>query len=250
MVVFHIFTWQERGTMAEITLTAETGRALGSRPAGRLRAAGKIPAVVYGHGIEPIPIAVDARELRHALNTPAGVNALLALKVDGADHLTMARALQRHPVRHTVVHVDFQVVRRDEVVTADVPVVMVGDARLVHQADGVVSQELFTLAVQATPGNIPESVEVDISGLDVGDTIRVGDVKLPPRVATEVDPEEPVVVAQGAQVTEADLMTEAEAEAAREAAEARAAEPEAEGAAGEGGAAAGEGAGGTSSEGQ
>ena len=228
--------------MAEIKLVAETGRALGSRPAGRLRAAGKIPAVVYGHGMQPIPVAVDARELRHALNTPAGVNALLALKVDGAEHLTMARALQRDPVRHTVVHVDFQIVRRDEVVTADVAVVLVGDARQVHQSDGVVDQQLFSLAVQATPGNIPESIEVDVSGLAVGDTVRVGDLKLPGGVSTEVDPDDPVVVAQGAQVSEEDLLTEAEAEKLRELAEAAEAAEAAEGEAGTAGEGGGEGA--------
>ncbi len=88
--------------MAEIQLTAETGREAGTRSTKRLRREGKIPAVVYGHGTEPVSVAIDARELRHALNTDAGVNALMNLSIDGENNLTMARVLQRHPVRNTV----------------------------------------------------------------------------------------------------------------------------------------------------
>src|SRR5215213_7970318 len=114
--------------MAEITLPVESGRPIGSRSSGRLRAAGKIPGVIYGHGIEPLPVSVEQRALRAALTTDAGLNALLNLQVDGASHLTLARELQRHPVRHNVIHVDFQIVRRDEVMSVDVPINLVGDA--------------------------------------------------------------------------------------------------------------------------
>lgn len=222
--------------MPEITLPAETGRALGSRSSGRLRAAGKIPGVVYGHGIEPLAVAVDARALRAALTTEAGFNALLDVRVGGTSHLAMARDLQRHPVRHTVVHVDFLVVRRDEVISTDVPVVLVGEPEEVHRRDGVIEQQLFQLAVHATPGRIPNAVEVDVSGLAIGDTVRVGDLALPPGVTTDVDPEAPVVVAQPPQVSAADLLTEAEQAAAEEAAAAAegAAEPAAGAEGGEG----------------
>jgi large subunit ribosomal protein L25 len=182
--------------MAEITLVAELGRPVGTRSSGRLRSSGKIPGVIYGHGIDPMPVAVDGRELRHALTTPAGLNALLALQVDGTTHLTLAREIQRHPVRSTVIHVDFLVVRRDEVVSADVPVQLVGDAIEVHRADGLVEQQVFSLTVHATPDRIPSSIEVDVTALRVGDMIRVGDLQLPEGVTTEVDAEDPVVVAQ------------------------------------------------------
>ena len=200
--------------MAEITLPAESGRTLGSRSSGRLRAAGKIPGVVYGHGIEPLPIAVDGRALRAALTSDSGLNALLDIQVDGMSHLTVARELQRHPVRHTVQHVDFQVVRRDEVISAEVPLVLVGDAAAVHRGDGVVEQQLFNLTVNATPGRIPNSLEIDVGPLVIGDAVRVGDLRLPSGVTTETDPEVTVVVAQPPQVSDADLMTEAEQEAA------------------------------------
>ena len=205
--------------MAEITLPVESGRPIGSRSSGRLRAAGKIPGVVYGHGIDPLPVAVDQRALRAALTTDAGLNALLDLQVDGASHLTLARELQRHPVRHNVIHVDFQIVRRDEVMSVDVPINLVGDAVQVHRGDGVIDQQVFSLTVQATPALIPNSIDIDISKLTIGDAVRVADVALPTGVETEVDPEVAIVIAQPPQVSEGDLLTEADVEAAEAAAE-------------------------------
>ncbi len=214
--------------MPEINLPAELGRTTGSRPSGRLRAAGKVPAVVYGHGVEPLSVAVDGRALRSALTTEAGMNALLNLQVDGSSHLTLAREVQRHPVRGSVVHVDFLIVRRDEVIAAEVPIALVGEAVNVHRDDGVVDQQLFSLTVQATPGRIPNAIEVDVTGLLIGDTVRVADLALPEGVGTDVDPETAVVVGQPPQVTAEDLVTEAAAEAA-EAAEAGADAASAEG---------------------
>jgi large subunit ribosomal protein L25 len=228
--------------MPEIKLQAEVGRPTGSAAAGRLRASGKVPGVIYGHGTSPTPVAVEGRALRAALTTDAGLNALLELEFDGASHLTMAREIQRHPVRHNVTHVDFVIVRRDEVISADVPINLIGEAIELHREDGVVAHELFSLTVQSTPDRIPHAIEVDISALKIGDSIRVGDLRLPEGVVTEVDPEATVVVGQPPQVSEADLISEADAEAAaaaEEAAEAEAAEGEA--AEGEGGAAPAEG---------
>lgn len=207
--------------MAEITLQAETGRPSGTSASKRLRREGKIPAVLYGHGIDPLSIAVDGRELRHALTGDAGTNALLSLAVDGTNHLAMAKVLQRDPVRGTVNHVDFLIVRRDEVVTADVPIHIVGEAKAVLSEGGLVENPLTQLTVHATPARIPNAIEVDVSNLTVGDTIRVGDLKLPSSVTTEIDPDEPVVVAQGQQVSELDLIPEADAEALQELAEAQ-----------------------------
>ena len=236
--------------MAEIQLVAETGRESGTRSSKRLRREGKIPGVVYGHGTPPIAVAVDARELRHALNTEAGVNALINLSIDGKNQLTMPRVLQRHPVRNTVTHVDFQVVSRDEVMSAEVPFQLVGEATEVTTNDGVVEQAMFALTINATPSAIPSHIEVDISGLTIGDAIRVGDLKLPNGVTTDVDPEEAVVIGQGAQVSELDLIPEADAEALQELAEAAAADEEGgEGGEGGDGEATSEGGGGGAAEG-
>ena len=205
--------------MPEITLVAESGRALGSSESKRMRRAGRIPGVVYGHGMEAIAVSVDARDFRHALSGPAGLNQLLNLRVDGKSHLTLARVLQRHPVRNTVIHVDFQVVRRDEIVSADVPIVLTGEAKALGSS-GVVDQPLNTLTVNAQPSNIPAEITVDISELTIGTTIRVADLVLPPGVTTDVNADEPVVIAEASHVAEeVAAVEEAEAEAAGEAAE-------------------------------
>ncbi|HUE58539.1 MAG TPA: 50S ribosomal protein L25 [Acidimicrobiales bacterium] len=218
--------------MAEVTLVAETGRSTGSAESRRLRATGRIPAVVYGHGAEARSVSVDARDLRHALSGDAGLNQLLSLHIGSETHLALARALQRHPVRHTVLHVDFQIVRRDEVISAEVPLVLIGEAKAVEQERGIVEQLLNFLTVKATPDKIPGHIEIDISGLTVGDGIRVGDLKLPAGATTEVGAEE--VIAQGS-VTRAAV--EEEAAEAEEAAEGEAPAEE-EGAAGRAGEAA------------
>jgi large subunit ribosomal protein L25 len=199
--------------MADITLVVDPGRPSGSRESGRLRASGRIPAVVYGHGIAPISVSVDARDLRSALGTEAGSRALLRLVVGDGEHLAMARQLQRHPVRHTVTHVDFQVVGRDEVITADIPIVIVGEALAVHRGDGTVDQEMQVVPVKAKPADLPSNFEVDISDLKIGDSIRAGDIVLPAGVELDVDPDNPVIVAHAPRAVEVEEVEEEEAEA-------------------------------------
>lgn len=201
--------------MPEIVLQAEAGRPLGSSAARRLRKEGKIPGIVYGHGSEPVAVAVVGRELRAALTGDAGTNALLSLQADGKRYLTIARELQRHPVRGTVTHVDFQIVRRDEVIGADVQVVLVGEAIEVNHGDGLVDQQLFVLPVHAKPADIPTSVEVDISGLTIGGIIRIGDLQLPGGVAVDLDADVAVVTGVPPRVMSAET-GEAEGAAAGE----------------------------------
>jgi large subunit ribosomal protein L25 len=224
--------------MSEVTLAATPRNTEGgSRAATRLRAQDLVPAVVYGRGSDPRPVTVARRELRHALTGEAGLNALISLDLDGDSLLTIVRDLQRDPVRNTVNHVDFILVSRDEAVTVEVPILLEGDAVEVHRQDGVVEQQLFTLTVHAKPGSIPNELAVDISALAVGDTLRVSELALPGGVTTDVDPEEPVVVAKfnvaAAEVEAAD--TEAAEEAAGEGeAEAEAAAEASDDASGEG----------------
>ena len=184
--------------------------------------------------MDPVSISVAGRDLRAALMTDSGLNALLELQLDGEKHLAMAKQIQRHPVRSTVIHVDFLIVSRDEVVSAEVAVNLVGEATELHRAQGVVDQSVFTLTVHATPDKIPHQIDIDISELNIGDTIRVSDLTLPEGVSIDLDPEFSLVVGQPPQVSEADLVTEEET-AEGEAAEAAAAEA-AEGAEGEAGA--------------
>ena len=179
--------------MPETTLTAHTGREIGSSSTRRLRTEGKIPGVVYGHGTDPIAVAVVAREFQVAMSGEAGLNTLLSLKVDGTDHLTLARDIQHHPVRNTVTHVDFLIVRRDELISAEVPINLVGEAVEVAHGDGIVDQQLFTLHVKAKPADIPNSVDIDISSLTIGGALHVSDIAIPAGVELETDIEATVV---------------------------------------------------------
>ena len=202
--------------MPDILLVADTTRATGSRESRRLRHTGRIPAVVYGHGMESTAISVDARALRNALSTSAGRNAVFELDVDGTHHLAMAKVIDHHPVRHTIAHVDFLIIDRNETVSADVPITTVGEADVVIREGGAVEQVMHALTVQMLPGAIPDAIKVDVSGLQPGGTIRVSDLTLPAGVTSLVDPEAPVVSATGGAVVEAPAEAAAEAEPAPE----------------------------------
>ena len=202
--------------MSEIVLSAETSRTTGTRSSRRLRREGRVPAVVYGLSQDPVSIDVDWPELRRVLTTDAGVNAVIHLEFGGEKQMSIVKDIQRHPVRRDVTHIDFLRIDPKQDVTVDVPVVMVGEAKEVTDADGMVDQNMFSLSVSAAPDNIPNELEIDISDLTVGDSKRVGDISLPIGVTTEVDPEETVAVGM---ITRSTL----EAMAAEEAAEAAAA---------------------------
>ncbi|HEY7136993.1 MAG TPA: 50S ribosomal protein L25 [Acidimicrobiia bacterium] len=179
--------------MADSILIAEQRTERGSGPAGRLRRTGRVPAVVYGLDAASVSVSVPARELSHILAGEAGVNTLITLRVDGDDVLTLARQIQRNPVRGDLEHVDFVRVRRDVAVSAEVPIHLVGEAPGVRDG-GLLEQQLFTLTVEAKPEDIPNAVELDVSTLEMGDQLRVQDIPLPRGVATTQDPEETVAV--------------------------------------------------------
>jgi large subunit ribosomal protein L25 len=200
--------------MAEVILAAEVGRPVGSRAVRRLRREGKVPGVVYGHGTDPLPVAVVGRELRAALTGDAGLNQLLSLDTGSATYLTLAREMQRHPVAQTVTHVDFVIVRRDEVISADVPVVLVGEAIEVHHGDGLVDQQMFTLPIRALPTAIPSAIEADVSGLTIGGQVRVSDLVLPDGVTTEIDPDSAIAIGQPPRVVSVEESAEGEEGAA------------------------------------
>lgn len=210
--------------MAEITLTATTGRETGTRSSRRLRAEGKVPAVVYGLDRDPVAVTVDWRELRAALITEAGLNALIDLEIDGEGEaqLSIIKEMQRHPIRQTVDHVDFLLIRRDQEITVDVPIILEGEPERVYQEQGMIESIIITLSINAKPGSIPDQITHDISGMEIGDVITIGDLELPEGVTTDLDPEETVASAQisraaiEAEAIEAEEAAEAEAEAAAE----------------------------------
>ncbi len=195
------------------TISAEPRVASGSRAANRLRGEDKIPGVIYGHGMDPVLVAVSRRDLRTALSGAAGSNTVLDLKVGGTVHSTVIKEMQRHKVRHQVTHIDFQVVRMDEEITVDVKIVLHGEAKAVLNDGGLVDPSVDTLPIVTTPRNIPTEIAIDISAMQVGDVIRVSDLTLPAGVTTSADPDMPVVTVL---ITRAAVAAEGEAAEAAE----------------------------------
>jgi large subunit ribosomal protein L25 len=209
--------------MSEYKLAAENRSEAGKGAARRLRASGRVPAVLYGHGTKPQHLSVDARQFGQALRTDAGVNVLISLEVGRNQHLALAKEIQRHPVKGSLIHVDFIQVRRGEKVHVQVPVHLVGEAPGAREG-GILDQDLYQLNVEAEVTAVPEAVDADVSGLGIGDVLRVADLKAPDG-AVILDDSEASVVSVVAPTVEAEPEAE-EGEAAEAAEGAEAAAPE------------------------
>ena len=209
--------------MSEYKLAAENRSEAGKGAARRLRASGRVPAVLYGHGTKPQHLSVDARQFGQALRTDAGVNVLISLEVGRDQHLTLAKEIQRHPVKGTLIHVDFIQVRRGEKVHVQVPVHLVGEAPGAREG-GILDQDLYQLNVEAEVTAVPEAVDADVSGLGIGDVLRVADLKAPDGAVILDDPEASVVSVVAPTVEAEPEAEEAEEGEAAEGAEAAAPE--------------------------
>jgi large subunit ribosomal protein L25 len=222
--------------MAEVKLVAEPRDGTGKGVARKLRAAGRVPAVLYGAGLDSTPVSVDSKDLFHVLHTGAGYNVLVDLTVDGTEHLVIPRDVQRDHIHGRFIHLDLLAVRRDEKIKIMVPVRIVGESVGV-KAGGVVEHHLWEIELECLPQDVPEGIDADISELEIGMGLRVSDLVAPAGTAFLTSEEESVVA-----VVQPQMAVELEEE---EAAEGEGAEGEAvegeEGA--EGGAAEGEGQG-------
>jgi large subunit ribosomal protein L25 len=189
--------------MAEVRLKGIRRESVGKGAARRARSSGKVPAILYGRGMEPVALEVDRREFVVALKTDAGMNVLLDIEVDGDRTLALTRELQRDPVRGTLLHADFVKVDRTQAIEVEVPVHLVGEARGAKEG-GVLEHPLFSAHVRCLPTDVPEAIEADISGLAIGDSLRVGDI--PPNDKYEIlnDPES-VVASVAAPISEEEL---------------------------------------------
>lgn len=197
----------------ETTLAAEIRTEFGKGFARRLRAAGKIPAVVYGHGAEPVHVALPGHETALIVRR---ANALIELDIDGRNQLVLVKDVQRDPVRQVVEHIDLIVVKRGEKMTVDVPVVVVGEPF----SGTIANLDLATLTIEAEATNIPEHIEVDVEDLEDGTHITAADVKLPAGTSLATDPETLVVAISVPAVAAADEEpAEGEAEAGEASAE-------------------------------
>lgn len=199
--------------MSSEKIVAEKRIEFGKGAARRIRRENKIPAVVYGHGAEPIHLSLPGHATMMALKNH-GANALLELDIDGKTQLAMTKQVQIDDVRRVIEHVDFVAVRAGEKVTVDITVHVVGDAI----SGTMVVTDANTLTVESEATHVPESIEVSIEGLEAGSQILAGSVALPKGTTLVTDPETVVV-----NVTEAKTNDEPTAE---EAAEAESAEAE------------------------
>jgi len=192
----------------EVKLIAELRTEFGKGAARRIRRADKVPAVLYGHGTDPIHIALPGHETLLALRT---ANALLSIEVDGSSQLALPKQVQRDPLRHTIEHVDLVIVRRGEKVTVDVAIHLVGEAG----PDTLVVVDHNTVPVEAEATQIPTQIVVSVEELPPGTQILARDLQLPDGSSVDLDPETLIVNitnAPTAEALEAEL-AEAEAEA-------------------------------------
>ena len=178
--------------MAEVTLAAEPRQGIGKGVARKLRAAGKVPATLYGSGAPAQTIEVDARALSHVLHTDAGRNVLIDLQINGENLLTLAREIQKDPIRGAFIHVDFLRINRDIAINVDVPIHIEGESPGVKEG-GVVEHHIWNVAVECLPHNVPDRLIADISELFVGDSLHVSQLAVVEGVTVITDPDEVVL---------------------------------------------------------
>lgn len=202
--------------MADSTLTAELRSDKGSRPAGRLRREGRLPGVLYGLGEESVSVTVNAHQLGTILSSKSGANTLITLQIDGRDQLALARQIQRDAVKGSLVHVDFVRVRADQTIQAEVRLDLQGEAEGVSNG-GMLEQLMHTLTVEGKPGQLPNEIAHDVSALELGDQLHVGDIKVPAGIIVVNDAEELIAtisMPRGLEAEEAAEGEEVEGEAA------------------------------------
>lgn len=198
--------------MSETKLVAQLRSTSGSPAARRLRTEGHIPGVLYGHGMTPLSVTVERRELRLALSGPAGTNTVLALEVGGKSYPAVVKDMQRHPVKRAVSHVDFLQIDLNEELTFSVPLHLVGEAKAVISEGGLVDKAVDHIDVSCTAANLPNSFEVDVTHMHPHDVIRVADLTIPAGVRVLADPEMTIVTVLTTSAAEA-AATEAPAAA-------------------------------------
>ncbi len=203
--------------MPEVHIAATPRTEFGKGPARRERRAGRVPAVLYGHGAEPRHLSLPGHDVLLALRT---ANVLIRLDgLSGGSQLALPKAVQRDPIKGTVEHVDLIIVRHGQKVTVDIPVTVTGEVA----PDGLLDQQLVQISVEAEATAIPPGVEVNVDGMEIGASVHAGDLELPPGVTLDDDADLlvlHVIAAPTAAQIEADLGLVAEAEEAEEVPEA------------------------------
>jgi large subunit ribosomal protein L25 len=179
-----------------------------------LRRAGSVPAVIYGHKREPMSLAVPTRELERLLERVSAETTVVELSIDGKVSRTLIREIQKHPFKKQLVHVDFQELVAGEMITVNVPLVIVGVSVGVRSFQGILDQTMRELEVEVDPSAIPNHIDVDVSALNIGDSIHVSDLKVPAGVKVLTDADATVVVVAAPKVNATDAAADAAAAAA------------------------------------
>jgi len=209
------------------SLKTKVGRTIGSAESRRLVLADQIPAVVYGHGMTPVKITVDRRDLRIALAGPARANTILELQVGDDKYPAIVKEMQRDPVKRVVRHVDFMQISLTELITMDVPVHLKGTAKAVLADGGLVDATVNTIQVRATATNIPNEILIDVTNMGMQDVIRLAEIQLPTGVTAVGDPDLVVVTVLTTKIEEVAPVVAAAVEGEAGAAPAAGATPEA-----------------------
>jgi len=210
--------------MASVPFKASTRSTTGKGVARKLRAAGKVPAVIYGHAREAQSLELEHHALQLLLEKHPYQSTVIALDVDGKTSNTLIREIQRHPFKKQIVHVDFQELVAGEKVTVPVPLQFTGTPEGVRHGGGLLDQILHELEVSCDPANIPHHIVVDVTPLTIGHSIHAGEIALPAGVTLETDADATVCVcaapkveaeaapAEGAAVSEPELIRKAKAD--------------------------------------
>ncbi|MCA1658654.1 MAG: 50S ribosomal protein L25 [Verrucomicrobiaceae bacterium] len=173
----------------QVKLTAERRTALGRSAVRKLKAAGSVPAIIYGAKDKAEPLQVSRRDISAMLSHAAGENILVELEIDGKNRLALVQEVQHAPLGGAVLHIDFHAVSMDEMIEADVPLEPLGIANGVKNMGGLLEQSLRSLAIECLPRDLPDVITVDVSALNIGDGIHVREIQLPPGVTTRVQPD-------------------------------------------------------------
>jgi len=180
--------------MATVSLSANAREGKGKGAARSLRSQGQVPAVIYGHGRQPQPLALNARDLDKLLSHIQAESTVIEVTVGGQTAKTLIREIQRHPIKRQILHVDFQALVAGEKVTVSIPIVLLGVPEGVRLEGGVLDQTLREIEIEVDPSNIPDHVEYDITNMVIGDSVHISDLKVPEGVEVIDDPETSVAV--------------------------------------------------------
>jgi large subunit ribosomal protein L25 len=181
----------------QVKLTAQRRTQVGRNAVKKIKTDGMVPGVIYGSNQEPVNLQVNGRELLNVLSRASGENILVELEIqDGSEKrnaLAMIQEIQHNPLQREIVHVDFHAVSANETVSAEVPIETVGEAIGVKVHGGLLEHILRYLEVECLPGDLPQVIQVDVTNLDVGQSLHVRELNLPPGVEAITDPEQTVV---------------------------------------------------------